>query len=254
MTENYGRLGVNIDHIATLRQLRKTPYPDLVQAAFAVEGGGADQITIHLREDRRHIQDSDVRTLRKQITVPMNLEMALNEPIIRLALKIQPDWVCFVPEKRSEVTTEGGLDLSKKQKKMKDAITRLKKAGIWVSLFIEPSLRSVRLSQELGADAVELHTGKFCEMTQKSKKDSPREIRELERIRKAAKLARKLGLKPHAGHGLDYENVRPVAALKDDEDRMLIEEFNIGHSIVCRAAFVGLERAVKEMKSAILAL
>lgn len=246
MTVTDPRLGVNIDHIATLRQLRGTPYPDIVEAARLAEKGGARQITVHLREDRRHIQDEDVRRLRSKIKVPLNLEMAVSDEIVKFALKTKPDWVCLVPEKRQEVTTEGGLDLARNYKKTAKAIETLKKAKILVSCFVEPSTEAVKLSHELGADAVEFHTGRFCLATQ-DKKFARRVKPELERIRKAALLAQKSGLHAHAGHGFDYDNVRTVAKLD------LIEEYNIGHAIVCRAAMVGLERAVHEMLSAIIA-
>lgn len=241
------RLGVNIDHIATLRQLRKTPYPDLLEAARLVESAGGHQITVHLREDRRHIQDEDVRRLRAELKIPLNLEMATSDEIIRFAVKTLPDWACLVPEKRNEVTTEGGLDVAKQKSKIGAAIARLKKAKIRVSLFIEPSIQAVKLSHELGADAIEIHTGKYCLASQGAlgARSKAKALTELERIEKAGALARKLGLKVHAGHGFDYENVRRVV------DRDLIEEYNIGHSIVCRAALVGLERAVREMLSAI---
>ena len=249
------RLGVNIDHIATLRQLRGTPYPDLLQAAEIAESGGAEQITVHLREDRRHIQDDDVKKLRSRLKVPLNLEMAVSDEMVRIATRLVPDWVCLVPEKRQEVTTEGGLALDKNPKKIRLAIQKLQKSGIRVSLFVEPSLKVIRLSKEYEADAVELHTGKFCLAAQSvSGTRSVSKVKlELERIRKAALLARKLGLHVHAGHGFDYENVRPVAGLVDESGQPLIEEYNIGHSIVCRAAIVGLERAVREMVSAVLA-
>ncbi len=244
------KLGVNIDHIATLRQLRETPYPDLLEAARLVEKAGGHQITVHLREDRRHIQDDDVKRLRGELKIPLNLEMAASEEMTRFASRISPDWVCLVPEKRQEVTTEGGLDLVKGRKRIVPTVVKLKRAGIRVSLFVEPSLQAVRLSHELGVDAVELHTGRYCLATQDPKagsRSSARAKAELERIAKAAALARKLGLKCHAGHGFDYANVRPVTELN------LIEEYNIGHAIVCRAALVGLERAVREMLSSIQA-
>ncbi len=238
------RLGVNIDHIATLRQLRETPYPDLLEAAQIVEGAGAHQITVHLREDRRHIQDEDVKILKSKLKLPLNLEMSTSEEIVRIALKIKPTWTCLVPEKRQEVTTEGGLDLKKNKKKLSQIISRLHKLGIRVSLFIEPSLDAVKLSQELGANAIELHTGRYCIATQKK---SPKATAELDRIKKAAILAIRLGVHVHAGHGIDYKNIQSLAFLEDEEGKNLIEEYNIGHSIVCRAAIVGLERAVHEM-------
>lgn len=249
------RLGVNIDHIATLRQLRGTPYPSLLEAARIVEGAGGAQITVHLREDRRHIQDADVRALRKALRIPLNLEMAATEAMTKFALKIRPEWDCIVPEKRAEVTTEGGLALEKNAKRIGRTTERLKRAGIRVSLFVEPSVKAMKLSAKLGADAVELHTGRYCGATQAapSARQRKKAADELRRIDEAGNVARSLGLRVHAGHGFDYANVRPVAELVDDARRPLIEEYNIGHAIVCRAAIVGLDRAVKEMISAILA-
>ncbi|OFZ21717.1 MAG: pyridoxine 5'-phosphate synthase [Bdellovibrionales bacterium GWB1_55_8] len=249
------RLGVNIDHIATLRQLRGTPYPDMLEAARACEVAGARQITVHLREDRRHIQDEDVKRLRAELEIPLNLEMAVADEIVRFAVRQKPDWACLVPEKRREVTTEGGLDLGRNRRKIATTIQKLQKAGVRVSLFIEPSLDAIKLSHELGADAVELHTGRYCLARQGAfgTRSANQASRELERIRKTALLAKKLGMGAHAGHGFDYENVRSVAELKDPNKMPLIEEYNIGHAIVCRAALVGLERAVREMISAISA-
>lgn len=249
------RLGVNIDHIATLRQLRGTPYPDLLAAAQICEKAGAHQITVHLREDRRHIQDQDVKLLRGSLRVPLNLEMAATEEMIRFAGRIRPDWVCLVPEKRNEVTTEGGLDVEKGKKRLSLGVARLKKAGIQVSLFVEPSVSAVRLSAEIGADAVELHTGKFCLAAQKGlgARSEKQATTELERIRKAGAEARRLGLHVHAGHGFDDINVRKVAELSDLAGKTLVEEYNIGHFIVCRSVSVGIEQAVREMISAITA-
>ncbi len=243
------RLGVNIDHFATLRQLRGTPYPDLIDVARRVENAGAHQITVHLREDRRHIQDRDVVELRKKIGISLNLEMAVSPEIIRIAMKVRPDWVCLVPEKRREVTTEGGLDARKIKSSLSKIIPAFQKRKIRVSLFIEPDLAMIRTSRELGADAVELHTGRYCNATQKRYGAKSRSIAasEFKRIRSAAELAGELGLHVHAGHGFDADNVRKVAAL----DR--IEEFNIGHYLVCRAAIVGIDQAVREMISAIQA-
>ena len=249
------RLGVNIDHVATLRQLRGTAYPDILEAAHCVARGGGEQITVHLREDRRHIQDEDVRTLRKHSPLPMNLEMAVSPEMVRIACKTSPDWVCLVPEKRQEVTTEGGLNLAKNQSKIAASILKLRKAKLKVSCFIEPSLESVRLSHKLGADAVEFHTGRFCLAAQGvlGKNSSKIAVKELGRLKAAAELAQKLGLRSHAGHGFDYENVRPVIELENPDRSPLVEEYNIGHAIVCRAVFVGLERAVSEMVSALRA-
>ena len=253
MTPSLARLGVNIDHVATLRQLRGTPYPDLLAAARLCEQAGAHQITVHLREDRRHIQDRDVLALRKSLRVPMNLEMAATDAMLRFALKVKPHAVCIVPEKRQEVTTEGGLNLRAAKTRLARMIPKLKAKGIRVSLFVEPSLEAVKLSAALGADAVELHTGRYCLAEQAGKKAAAR--KELGRIEKAAQLARKLGLEAHAGHGFDAENVRPIAALeldrRDPSKAPLIQEFNIGHYLVCRAVEVGLLQAVREMLSAL---
>lgn len=243
------RLGVNIDHIATLRQLRGTPYPSLLEAARIVEKAGAHQITIHLREDRRHIQDQDVYDLKKNLNIDLNLEMALSPEIVKIAHKVKPTWVCLVPEKREEVTTEGGLDVKKYRSKISKLIQDFHKKKIRVSLFIEPDVKVVQLSHELGADAVELHTGRYCMGMQKTlgSKSAATAKNEFERIRAAALLGKKLGFHVHAGHGFDLVNVRKIVALD------LIEEYNIGHFIVCRAAIVGLDQAVREMLSAIQA-
>lgn len=247
------RLGVNIDHVATLRQLRGTAYPDILEAARLAEAGGAEQITVHLREDRRHIQDEDVKRLRAELKITLNLEMAVSPEIVRFACRVKPDWACLVPEKRREVTTEGGLDVERGAKRVGPVIKQLQKAGIRVSLFIEPSVRAVEMSRKLGAEAVELHTGRYCLAAQAGPKSAAKAKLELARIRKAAERGRELGLNVHAGHGFDYENVRPVSALVDEKGAALIEEYNIGHAIVCRAALVGLERATREMLSAIVA-
>lgn len=246
---NVPRLGVNIDHMATLRQLRGTPYPDLIEAAKVVELAGAHQITVHLREDRRHIQDEDVFALRKKIGIDLNLEMAMSPEIVKVAHKVRPDWVCLVPEKRQEVTTEGGLNVKKYQKPLAKMIKDFKKKKIKVSLFIEPDVKVVELSHELGADAVELHTGHYCNAAQGKygKKSKAIYASELKRIKAAGERGINLGIHMHAGHGFDLENVRPVVALE------MFEEYNIGHFIVCRAAMVGLDQAVKEMIGAIQA-
>lgn len=243
------RLGVNIDHVATLRQLRGTPYPDLLEAAKVVERAGAHQITVHLREDRRHIQDADVFALRKKIGIDLNLEMALSPEIVKIAHKVRPNWVCLVPEKRQEVTTEGGLDVKKYKKNLGKLIEDFRKKKIKVSLFIEPDVSVVKLSHELGAHAVELHTGKYCNGAQKRYGAKSAQImkEEFKRIEASAKLCKQLGMHANAGHGFDLENVRKIVALD------LIEEYNIGHSIVCRAVMVGLEQAVREMLAAVQA-
>jgi pyridoxine 5-phosphate synthase len=231
------KLGVNIDHIATLRQQRKVGYPSVIEAAKIVERCGADQITVHLREDRRHIQDEDVIQLKKILKIPLNLEMSLNKDIVNFALKVKPDEVCIVPERRQELTTEGGLDVEKNYKKLKETILKLKQRGIIVSLFIEPDIKAIKLAKELQADAVELHTGKYslCKVGTKSF------YKELERIKKAAEYVLQEGLILNAGHGLDYNNVKPIAEING------MNTLNIGFSIVARAVFVGLENAVREM-------
>lgn len=230
-------LGVNIDHIATLRQLRNTRYPDPIAAAALAEEGGADQITVHLREDRRHIQDKDVSVLRKTVRTLLNLEMALAPEIIAIALELRPDSVTIVPERRQEVTTEGGLDLRKVAKTLSAAIPKFRDSAIIVSLFLEPDIDAIRMAKELGASAVEIHTGRYADLT------GPERDAELQRIKAAAEKISELGMKVVAGHGLNYENTRPLVKAVP-----LIAEYNIGHSIIARATFVGLAQAVKEMK------
>jgi pyridoxine 5-phosphate synthase len=232
------RLGVNIDHVATIRQQRGTLYPDPVAAAALCELAGADQITVHLREDRRHIQDRDLEILRRTVQVPLNLEMAVTDEMLDLACAQRPDTVTLVPEKREEKTTEGGLQVAGNQAALQAAIARLSAAGIRVSLFVDPDLEQIRASAAAGARAVELHTGDYA--------NAPRgEAREgqLGRLRRAAAVANDLGLEVIAGHGLDYENVRAVALLPQ------VVEVNIGHAIVARAILVGLERAVRDLLS-----
>ena len=230
------KLGVNIDHIATLRQARGGQVPDLVEAARKAERGGADGITVHLREDRRHIQDSDLGRIQKAIRVPLNLEMALHPEIISIALKLRPEKVCIVPEKRQELTTEGGLDAWQKRNLLKKIVPRFVKKGIEVSLFIDPEIRQIKIAQEVGVKAVEFHTGSYANAQGKKK------TRELARLKKAALEANRLEIKVHAGHGLDYENVKPILQVPH------LHEVNIGHSIVSRAVFVGMCAAVREMK------
>jgi pyridoxine 5-phosphate synthase len=231
------KLGVNIDHVATLRQARGTTYPSPLEAAALCEQGGADGITIHLREDRRHIQDSDLYVLRKALRVPLNLEMANSPEIVEIALAAKPDEVCLVPERRQELTTEGGLDAVGQFDTLKPAIARLRKAGIVVSLFIEPSIRQLDAAVQLGAPVVELHTGKYCDMS-----SAERDI-ELLRIVAAAKHGHQIGLQINAGHGLNYENLPEFLRTVPHLDTL-----NIGHSIVARAVMVGMEQAVREMK------
>jgi pyridoxine 5-phosphate synthase len=230
------RLGVNIDHVATVRQARLGQHPDPVTAAALAIIGGASGITVHLREDRRHIQERDVRLVRQTTTGCLNLEMAAVDEMARFASEVKPDEVTLVPEKRQELTTEGGLDLIAHEKAVRDITSRLKDAGILVSLFIDPNARQVEAAHRIKAHAIELQTGTYSE----SKKRDERKSRLVE-LAEAALLAHQLGLKVHAGHGLDYQNVQPVAAIPQ------IEELNIGHSIVSRAILVGMEQAVRQM-------
>ena len=229
------RLGVNIDHVATLRQARRTTYPSLVEAVAACERGGAEGITIHLREDRRHIQDADVRLLRSHIRTRMNLEMANHPDIVAIALEVRPDEVCLVPERREELTTEGGLDVAGQRRELAATCGALRARGIVASFFIDPDLRQVEAAAELRAPYVELHTGAYCEQT------GAAAAKELERLRTAAQRAHELGICVNAGHGLNLGNVGPVCALP------WLDTLNIGHSIVCHAVFVGLENATRAM-------
>ncbi|MDD5018989.1 MAG: pyridoxine 5'-phosphate synthase [Candidatus Omnitrophica bacterium] len=231
-------LGVNIDHIATLRQQRRAPYPDLVLAARACENAGADSIVAHLREDRRHIQDADVFALRKHVTTRFNLEMALSSDIVRIACRLKPDQVTLVPERRQELTTEGGLDVVRNARRIAAAARRFKKRNIGVSLFIEPSELQVKAAGDIGIGIVELHTGAYAE----SSSLGQRRMR-LKELREACAVAGALGLVVNAGHGLDYENVCPVASMAQ------VHELNIGYAIVCHSLFVGLEQAVRQMKA-----
>ncbi|EIC84411.1 pyridoxine 5'-phosphate synthase [Serratia sp. M24T3] len=231
-------LGVNIDHIATLRNARGTAYPDPVQAAFVAEQAGADGITVHLREDRRHITDRDVRILRETIQTRMNLEMAVTDEMVGIACDIKPHFCCLVPEKREEVTTEGGLDVAGQKDKMTFAVERLSQAGILVSLFIDPDVRQIDAAVAVGAPYIEIHTGAYAEAPEGIHRDS-----EFKRIKDAAIYAASKGLKVNAGHGLTYKNVQPIAALPE------MHELNIGHSIIGQAVFDGLAGAVSEMKA-----
>ncbi len=230
------KLGVNVDHVATIRQARGGREPDPVAAAFLAELAGADSITVHLREDRRHIQPRDVDLLRRTIKTRLNLEMAPTDEMVSVALKVLPDCVTLVPEKREELTTEGGLDVSLHRHLVKKQVDLLRQGGIIVSLFVDPDLDQIKMSHRVGADYVEIHTGTYCD----AKNDELQKV-ELAKIETAVKAARKLGLGVNAGHGLNYRNIRPVVALGG------IEEYNIGHSIVARAVHVGMERAVREM-------
>ncbi|MEI2682153.1 pyridoxine 5'-phosphate synthase [Erwinia aphidicola] len=230
-------LGVNIDHVATVRNARGTQYPDPVQAAFVSEQAGADGITVHLREDRRHITDRDVRILRQTIQTRMNLEMAVTDEMVNIACKVVPHFCCLVPEKREEVTTEGGLDVAGQQDKVTAAVQRLNAAGILVSLFIDADHRQIDAAVAAGAPYIEIHTGAYAEAAEGPERDA-----ELARIAEAATYAAGKGLKVNAGHGLTYHNVQPIAVLPE------MHELNIGHAIIGRALFSGLADAVKEMK------
>jgi pyridoxine 5-phosphate synthase len=234
------RLGVNIDHIATLRQARKGRYPDPVAAAALAELGGAEQITLHLREDRRHVNDRDLAILRQTVNGLLNLEMAAVQPMLELALGQRPDIATLVPERREELTTEGGLDVSGNRDEIRRVTRGLRDGGIEVSLFVDPEIEQIRASHRADAQAVELHTGRYCDA-----RDPSERARELERLVESAKAANKLGLRVAAGHGLDYWNVVPVARIAE------IAELNIGYAIVCRAVLTGLERAVRDMKDLI---
>ena len=237
MTHSYIALGINIDHVATLRQARRGREPEPVQAALIAEMAGADSITLHLREDRRHIQDFDVRTLRGLLKTRMNLEMAVTDEMLRIAAEVRPDDCCFVPEKRQEVTTEGGLDVAGQEARMTQATASLVGHGIKVSLFIDPEQSQVEAAARIGAPAIELHTGAYAEATGAAR------ATELERLAQCARLAARLGLEVHAGHGLNYHNVQPVAAIRE------IVELNIGHAIISRAVIDGLAVAVRDMKA-----
>ncbi len=230
-------LGVNIDHVATLRQARRTYEPDPVWAAAAAELGGADCITIHLREDRRHIQDRDLELLRQTVSVKLNLELACTSDVVGVACRVKPDQATLVPERREEVTTEGGLDVSSQKQAVAEAVKQLRGAGISVSFFLAPEARQIDLAKELGADAVELHTGQYA-LTKPGRERQA----QLESLIVAGKQIRAAGMALHAGHGLNYTNVRPIAAIDD------MHELNIGHAIMARSVFVGLKAAVREMK------
>jgi pyridoxine 5-phosphate synthase len=234
-------LGVNIDHVATLRQARRSRYPDPVHAALLAEQAGADNVTLHLREDRRHIQDADVAALAGLLQTRMNLEMAHTEEMVAIATRVRPADCCLVPERRAEITTEGGLDVAGAASALRDSCAALAAAGIRVALFIDPDPRQVEASARVGVRVVELHTGRYAEAR------GGDAARELERLREAAHQATQAGLEVHAGHGLHYHNVQPVAAIAP------VVELNIGHAIVSRAVFSGLEAAVREMKALMLA-
>ena len=233
------RLGVNIDHVATLRQVRGTDYPDVVKAAAICEAAGATGITVHLREDRRHIQDRDVYALRKTVKTRLNLEMANSPGIVRVALDVKPDEVCLVPERRRELTTEGGLDAAGQERRLAATVERLSQAGIAVSLFIAADPRQVKAAVRLGAPYIELHTGTYCDSRGAPARRALRELKD------ASELAHSLGLKVNAGHGINLANVGAIMEIPH------LDTLNIGHSIVCHAVFAGLDRAVRDMLAAL---
>ena len=234
-------LGVNVDHVATIRQARGVDYPDPVEAAVLAEKAGADSITIHLREDRRHIQDHDLKRMAKAISTHINLELAVTPEMLNIAIAAQPSDVCLVPEKREELTTEGGLNLAGNTSDLSVAIERLKSANSRVALFVDPDAEAIRTCARIGADVVELHTGTYADA------DSVQQARELNRIQQAAALADSLGLTVHAGHGLTLENVGSIARISQ------VRELNIGHAIIARSIMVGIQQAVVEMRDAIAA-
>jgi len=233
-------LGINIDHVATLRNARGTVYPDPLKAARLAEEAGADLITLHLREDRRHIKDADLLALRPLIQTRMNLECAVTPEMINIACQVKPHDVCLVPEKREEVTTEGGLDVVSHFDVVKAATTQLKNAGIRVSLFIDPEEKQIQAAKDAGATVVELHTGRYADLA------GDQQIQELERIRKAAQFGKRIGLRVNAGHGLHEDNVKPIAAILE------LSELNIGHAIVAEALFKGWQKAITDMKTLML--
>jgi len=230
------RLGVNVDHVATVRQARRVDVPDPVEAALLAEAAGADGITVHLREDRRHIQERDVRILRQRLHTKLNLEMAVTPAMLAFAENVRPDDACFVPEKREELTTEGGLDVVSHRQKIREGTQRLQSLAVRVSLFVDPETAQIEASRDAGAHAVEIHTGAYCNAL------SVEREKQLQAILEASKLAQSLGLEVHGGHGLNYDNVPAIAQIPE------MAELNIGHSIIARAIIVGIEQAVREMK------
>ena len=232
------RLGVNIDHVATVRNARGENYPSPLRAALIAQKNGADSVTIHLREDRRHIREHDLKEIKKQLKIPLNLEIAATKEMLKIALKSKPPFICIVPEKRKEITTEGGLNLNYKKKFIKNIINVLKKNKSRVSLFIEPSIKDVNESKKLNADCVEIHTGKLCNLINEKKNYT----KELNKIKKAVVLGNKLGLEVHAGHGLTYQSSKILSKIKG------IKEFNIGHFLIGESIFVGLSNSIRKFK------
>ena len=235
------RLGVNIDHVATVRNARGENYPDPLKAALLAQKSGADSVTIHLREDRRHINENDLKLIKSKLKIPLNLEIAATKEMMKIALKRKPPFVCIVPEKRKEITTEGGLNLNFKKDFLKKIINRLKQKQSRVSLFIEPSLIDIEKSKNLNADCVEIHTGKFCNLINKNKNYN----KELEKIKKAVNFGNLLGLEVHAGHGLTYKSAKILSKVKG------IKEFNIGHFLIGESIFMGLDKVIKNFRKII---
>ena len=230
------RLGINIDHVATIRNARGEWYPEPLQAALVAQKCGADSITIHLREDRRHIKDIDLKKIKKKIKIPLNLEIAATKEMLRIAIKHKPNYVCIVPEKRAEITTEGGLNLNKNNKNLRRIIFKLKKNKIRVALFIEPKKSDILKAKKLGVDCIEIHTGKFCNLVNKNKNYK----NELKKIALSSEFGKKIGLEVHAGHGLTYESTKIISKVK------YISEYNIGHFIVAESIFAGLKKTINE--------
>ena len=235
------RLGVNIDHVATIRNARGENYPEPLKAALIAQKAGADSITVHLREDRRHIRDKDLKNIKKKINIPLNLEIAPTKEMIQIAIKTKPSFVCIVPEKRKEITTEGGLNIKKTKRFLKNTISKLKKNKIKVTLFIEPKIKDIKLSHLLGADSVELHTGSFCNSFNKKQGIKKKFLN----LKRSADYAKKIGLDVHAGHGLTYKSTSKVLKIKN------IVEFNIGHFIIAESLFLGLNNTIKNFKKLI---
>ena len=235
------RLGVNIDHVATIRNARGEIYPNPLRAALIAQKSGADSVTIHLREDRRHIRDYDLKNIKKKLKIPLNLEVAPTDEMLKIAIKNKPNYVCLVPEKRKEITTEGGLNIKKNKKFIQKMIMILKKNKVRVSLFIEPKINDIKLSRFLGANCVELHTGNFCNLFNKGKKIRKSYLK----LRNAANYARKIGLEVHAGHGLTYKSASKISKIRN------ISEFNIGHFLISESLFCGLNNAIKRFKKVI---
>ena len=233
------RLGVNIDHVATVRNARGENYPSPLRAALFAQKSGADSVTIHLREDRRHINDSDLKEIKSKLKIPFNLEIAATNEMLKIALKRKPPFICIVPEKRQEITTEGGLNLNFKKNFLKKIINKLKKNKSRVSLFVEPNLNDIKESKNLNADCVEIHTGKFCNLVNKKNKNYKNELK---RIKTAVIIGNKLGLEVHAGHGLTYKSAKILAKISG------IKEFNIGHFLIGESIFVGLNKTIKNFR------